>query len=200
VGKEALARVRRSGRVRTAKVLLETDEVIVRGDDGVRIPLKTIRSAIVKEGWLLLEGVQGSLEVELGPAASAWAQAILHPKTLLEKLGVKAGHRVRFLGLGDADLAGDARAAGATVVAAGRNVDILFVAADVKKDLRRLAKAESLIARDGCVWVVYPKAREDLREADVFAAGKAAGFTDVKVARYSATHTALKFVIPLARR
>jgi len=31
-------------------------------------------------------------------------------------------------------------------------------------------------------------------------AGKRAGLVDVKVARYSETHTAEKFVIPLARR
>lgn len=32
------------------------------------------------------------------------------------------------------------------------------------------------------------------------AAGKEAGLVDIKVVRFSETHTALKFVIPLARR
>lgn len=35
---------------------------------------------------------------------------------------------------------------------------------------------------------------------DVLQAGRQAGLTDTKVARFSGTHTALKFVIPLARR
>ena len=50
------------------------------------------------------------------------------------------------------------------------------------------------------MWVVYPKGRTDPSEVDVLEAGKAAGLVDVKVARFSETHTALKFVIPVARR
>mgnify|MGYP006170174075 CR=1 FL=1 len=37
-------------------------------------------------------------------------------------------------------------------------------------------------------------------EADVMAAGKAAGLVDVKVVRFSATHTAEKLVIPVTKR
>ena len=38
------------------------------------------------------------------------------------------------------------------------------------------------------------------RQADVLNAGKAAGLVDVKVVRFSETHTAEKLVIPVARR
>jgi hypothetical protein len=48
--------------------------------------------------------------------------------------------------------------------------------------------------------VVYPKGQKHITEAGVFAAGKQAGLVDVKVASFSATHTALKFVIPVDRR
>ena len=37
-------------------------------------------------------------------------------------------------------------------------------------------------------------------EGDVLSAGRAAGLKDVKVVRFSATHTALKFVIPISQR
>jgi hypothetical protein len=50
------------------------------------------------------------------------------------------------------------------------------------------------------MWVVYPKGRQQITEGDVLAAGRAAGLKDVKVVGFSATHTALKFVIPLTRR
>jgi hypothetical protein len=39
-----------------------------------------------------------------------------------------------------------------------------------------------------------------ITEGDVMAAGKAAGLVDVKVVRFSETHTAEKFVIPVALR
>jgi hypothetical protein len=48
--------------------------------------------------------------------------------------------------------------------------------------------------------VVYPRGCKEIRENDVMAAGKSAGLTDNKVARFSDTHTALRFVIPLAKR
>jgi hypothetical protein len=48
--------------------------------------------------------------------------------------------------------------------------------------------------------VVAPKGRADPTERDVLAAGREAGLTDVKVAKFSDTHTAHKFVIPRERR
>jgi hypothetical protein len=50
------------------------------------------------------------------------------------------------------------------------------------------------------LWIVYPKGQKDITENDVLAAGRKAGLKDVKVVGFSPTHTALKFVIPVARR
>jgi hypothetical protein len=44
------------------------------------------------------------------------------------------------------------------------------------------------------------KGQKNIREVDVIAAGRSAGLTDNKFCRFSETHTALRFVIPLARR
>jgi hypothetical protein len=71
------------------------------------------------------------------------------------------------------------------------------------ENLKALARVRSLVGRiqkNGAIWVVYPKGQKHIREADVIAAGKSAGLTDNKVCRFSDTHTALRFVIPLARR
>ncbi len=48
--------------------------------------------------------------------------------------------------------------------------------------------------------MIRPKGRADLTEAMVLGAGRDAGMYDVKTARVSATHTGLKFVIPVADR
>jgi hypothetical protein len=53
---------------------------------------------------------------------------------------------------------------------------------------------------NGALWIVRPKGRPEISERAVMAAGKAAGLVDVKVVSFSATHTAEKFVIPLAKR
>lgn len=49
---------------------------------------------------------------------------------------------------------------------------------------------------------IWPKTegRQDITRADVLKTGKMAGLVDVKIVKFSASHTALKFVIPLAKR
>jgi hypothetical protein len=50
------------------------------------------------------------------------------------------------------------------------------------------------------LWIVYPKGRTEITERDVLKAGRAAALKDVKVVGFSATHSALKFVIPVSQR
>ena len=54
---------------------------------------------------------------------------------------------------------------------------------------------------DGAIWVVHPKgANSELRDLEIFAEAKRLGLTYTKVARFSATQTAEKLVIPKAKR
>jgi len=57
-----------------------------------------------------------------------------------------------------------------------------------------------LLAPTGALWIVRPKGTAAISDADVIAAGKIAGLVDVKVVRFSDTHSAEKLVIPLAKR
>ena len=59
---------------------------------------------------------------------------------------------------------------------------------------------QASLKSNGAIWVVYPKGQKHITEAGVLAAGKQADLVDVKVASFSPTHTALKFVIPVDRR
>ena len=76
----------------------------------------------------------------------------------------------------------------------------MFLAADSIADLELIEPLSKTMARDGGIWVVAPKGGVEPREAQVLEAGRAAGLKDVKVARWSDTHTAHKFVIPLDAR
>src|ERR1700679_3967643 len=66
--------------------------------------------------------------------AAGWAEAILHPKGRLDKLGVKAGQRIGVIGLDDPDFAAEL-AARAPPTDAGGDLDLLFYAADSADDL-----------------------------------------------------------------
>jgi hypothetical protein len=50
------------------------------------------------------------------------------------------------------------------------------------------------------LWIIYPKGQKSVSESHVRSAGLKSGLTDIKVANFSSTHTALKFVIPKAKR
>jgi hypothetical protein len=123
-------------------------------------------------------------------------------RTLIEKLGIKVGHRVSVLGAGDESFLEMLRSAGADLSVGRRRKqsDHLFLAVESMRDLARIGGLEPSMARNGAAWVVFPKGRKDLREAHVIAAGVASGLVDNKVVRFSDTHTALRFVIPVARR
>jgi len=123
-------------------------------------------------------------------------------RSLLDKLGVKVGHKILILGVTEGQFIHDIKPfepefSEPKPVA---DIDLIFFAAERKRDLARLASLRKSIVKNGAIWVVYPKGRQDIRELDVISAGKAAGLTDNKVCSFSATHTALRFVIPLSNR
>src|SRR5205807_9495999 len=78
--------------------------------------------------------------------------------------------------------------------------ECVFLAADSKQGLGALAKISKAMKGAAALWIVYPKGQKHITENDVLAAGRKAGLKDVKVVGFSATHTALKFVIPLSNR
>jgi hypothetical protein len=70
---------------------------------------------------------------------------------------------------------------------------LVFLFAPDLKALARVAKLRAQMRDDAAAWVVYPKGRKDIREADVLGAGRATGMKDVKVARFSDTQTIKQF-------
>jgi hypothetical protein len=123
-------------------------------------------------------------------------------RSLLDKLGVKPGQEILILGVDDPAFLNEIQAFSPMFAERkpAADLEIIFFGAEQKKDLGRLAPLRKAIVSNGAIWVIYPKGRKDICELDVIAAGKAAGFTDNKVVGFSATHTALRFVIPLANR
>ncbi len=194
---EATYKRRRS----TGRAELETDYVLFRGDFRVKLPFGAITATSVRAGVLTLRSAEGTLALLLGDRAEKWAAAIRSPKSRLDKIGVKAGQRVSLDRVTDAAFIDELKTAGADLSARLRkNSDVVFVLVESAADLRNIARAGASLAPDGAVWAIRRKGVAEASEALTMAAGKAAGLVDVKVVRFSETHTAEKFVIPKARR
>jgi hypothetical protein len=182
---------------------LESDELRFRADEGgttrARIPLRDVTRVEVEGGTLHVFAAGASLHLDLGErVALRWAETIRSPKGTLEKLGVKEGADVLVAGALDAELRAALEGRAKTLRAA--SPALVFLAVGGLRDLSRVATLRKKLDDDGALWIVYPKGNAGVREADVRAAGRAEGLKDVKVARVSETHTALKFVVPLAAR
>ena len=202
MGNEANCTVRFGKQKSAGKALLETKELIFRGDFRLKIPLSSIRSAKAMNGELSLETPEGAAVFALGAAAEVWLDKILHPKSRLDKLGVKPGAHVSLTGAFDPDFLRELRPRTGAIkrggVAAG--CDSIFLRAESRKDISQIASLAKGMKGATALWIVYPKGQKHITENDVLAAGRKAGLKDVKVVSFSATQTALKFVIPLSRR
>jgi hypothetical protein len=122
-------------------------------------------------------------------------------RALIDKLGVHGGETVVVLGVGDAVFLDElVTRVPAFATEPQNDADLIFFAAEDRSDLAGMKELATEIVKDGAIWVVYPKGQTHIRETDVIAAGKSAGLTDNKVCRFSETHTALRFSIPVAKR
>jgi hypothetical protein len=184
------------------KALLETDALIFRGGDvRLSIPFAQVKTLDARDGVLHVNAGDGTMQFALGAAAPKWAEKIRNPPSRVDKLGVKSGQSVLLVNGTDAELARELASRGATIVTrATTPLDVIFHFADSRAALSKLAALRAKLQPDGALWVVRPKGSAGVAEADVMKAGKDAGLVDVKVVRFSETHTAEKFVIPVAKR
>ncbi len=212
MGNAMKCRARSGKRESEGQALLETSEIIFRGDFRLKIPFTAIQAAKAVNGELRLRTAEGLTTFELGKgAAEKWCEKILHPKSRIEKLGVKAGAAVALIGFGKADddslkELGELTKAVKKVSESGVPADVewIFFKAETQKELSGIAKISKGMRGAAALWVVYPKGNPKgqgkITEGDVLAAGRAAGLKDVKVVGFSAAATALKFVIPVSQR
>src|SRR5688572_33416146 len=118
-----------------------------------------MRSVTARDGSLVIEHPDGEIAIELGARAVRWEDKILHPPTVLDKLGVKQGQRISILGTIDGSFSDEvaARTGEEPSKRARKGSDIVFLFADDRHDLARVDKLRGVIRPDGAVWIVYPK-------------------------------------------
>ena len=177
--------------------MLDDEGVIFHGkDERVVVRFVDSREAIVEGDWLIF----GPLELELGAKnATKWAKAISTPKSILEKLGVKSGQTAVLLGEYPHEFEDDLRRKG--LITTNRPTralpELVFLFLTSSKQLTRLPP----IADTGVLWMIRGKGKTaPVTEAQSRASALAAGLADIKVIAFSPTHSAEKYVVPVAKR
>jgi len=179
-----------------------SDRVRLSGGKRGDVPYKQVEVVSTTKGILKLRVDGTPMEFPIGATVDRLANKIRKPPSRAEKMGIKPGQRAHLVGPIDRSFVDELRAI-LPKFGEGRprgKVDLIVYAAKSRTDLDEVAVLASLIEDDGAVWVVYKKGKRDPSEDDVLLAGRKAGLKDIKVARFSETHTALKFVVPLADR
>jgi hypothetical protein len=190
MGQEVQCVMQFKGKQHSGKALLETNEIIFRGDLRLKIPRTEINQVSAQAGQLSITFNEGTAVFELGKAAPKWAEKILHPPTRAAKFGIKSGSSFMTIGPVDARFCSKRLQAVGAIAAEG-NADTVVLLAVAGSGL-----PEVNFRRCGnkTVWIIYPKGLQSITEVDVINAGRRAGMVDIKVVGFSKTHTALKFV------
>jgi len=186
MGQELKCRVEFGQQSSEGKALLESTEILFRGGFRLKIAFQGIETMEASGGKLKIKFPEGLAVFHLGEKAEKWADRIRNPPSRLDKLGVKPESKVQLIGKLDEDFRRDLTKRGAVLVKS--KPDLAFLAVKQKDDLVELA-----YLTESPVWIVYPKGQKSITENDVIAAGRAAGFSDIKVCAFSPAHTALKF-------
>ncbi len=203
MGSEINCTMKFGGKVFKGKALLETDELIFRGEHRLKIPFKEMKSVEANDGELTVIFHGGRASFIIDKKAEQWEEKILHPKSMLDKLGVKEGSRVSVDGVTDENFLFQLKdkTNNSSVKGLQRESDLIFYAANSKKELLKLKSLKQFLKSNGALWIISLKGKQSkVKDTEVMAAGKKAGLVDTKVVGFSATHTALKFVIPVSSR
>lgn len=126
---------------------------------------------------------------------------------LIKKLGVRPGMKIQLIEAPAGYLAalGELPAEVQFCQRARKNLNFIHGFVTRRRKLEQLlARARRYLARDGMLWVSWPKKTSgmatEVAEGDVRSAGLAAGLVDVKICAVDDTWSALKFVYRLKDR
>ncbi len=126
---------------------------------------------------------------------------------LIKKLGIRPGMKVQIIDApkGFLKILGELPTDVQLCQRARKNLDFIHGFVARRRNLESLlARARRYLARDGMLWVSWPKKTSGMAtavaEGDVRSAGLAAGLVDVKICAVDDTWSGLKFVYRLKDR
>jgi len=193
MGREAVCHCQWGSDAGSCKVLLETNDMILRGSFHRNVPIAALTHVRQDEDRLCFSYAEEEVALTLGASrAQNWAKKMTTPPpSLAEKLGIAENSSVLLLG---ASAPPEIKAALAKARAAHGDPALIIAAVNSSSDLH-LALDRYPAAVAPPLWIVYAKGSgHPIGEAKIRQTLRSAGFVDTKVCSVSPTHTALKFI------
>jgi hypothetical protein len=198
MGREAVCECTFEGTTSKVKALLESAEVILRGEIRMRIPFNALQNVRVESQNLCFNIDKHPMQLQLGAkAAESWAKKIKAlPPSLAHKLGVTDKTVVRTIGSINKAILSALSSAGAQI--SNEKPDLIISCLYTPETLiATLQAAKTQLACSIPIWVVYRKGPgHPLNEAAIRTCLRANGLMDTKVASVSTELTALRFNRP----
>jgi hypothetical protein len=195
MGREAVCTCDWAGTVAEVKALLETSEIILRGEIRKRVAFNEISRVKVQSDSLCFKVGGENVELVLGAsAAEKWAATLTSPPpSLAKKLGITNKTVVRAMGNCRDESLQSALAEAARISTRGADLIVAFV--DTPESLRVTLDQTKAAVLDGVpIWMVYAKGPgHALNETVIRSLLRANGMMDTKVASVSSALTALRF-------
>jgi hypothetical protein len=190
MGREARVRADVGSETGEVKALLESQELILRGEIRRRFSKASMTGVTVDGDTLRFISAGETVRLHLGSkVAQAWAKAIATmPPSLRAKLGLEKGARALLIGAcDDAELVGAIKGALTDNIA---EAAMLIVRVDGADDL----KAAWAVATQLPISTIYPKGKNVVfGDAAVRAAMRRTGFRDTKACAVSDNLTATRY-------
>ncbi len=197
MGREATCDCTFNGTTAKVKALLETHELILRGDIRMTAPLHSLTKVRVESDNLCFNLDKRPMQLHLGAkAAESWAKKIkTPPPSLADKLGI-TGKVVRTIGPVSDRALFSALSSAAQVRA--EDPDLIISIVETPESLATtLRNAQKQLARSIPIWLVYRKGPgHPINESHIRSTLRALDYMDTKVASVSPELTALRFNLP----
>ena len=196
MGREAVCTCDWAGEVAEVKAVLESREVILRGNLRRRVAFEEINDLKVEADSLCFRVGRDRVQLVLGySAAEKWAVTIAGPPpSLAQKLGISRGTIVRTVGkIEDENLKADLSEAARI---SDEDEDLIVAVVETQESLRSAFKqSTSALKNDVPIWIVYKKGPGNaLNETAIRAFLRDNRLMDTKVVSVSTKFTALRFI------
>ncbi|HVJ85103.1 MAG TPA: DUF3052 family protein [Caulifigura sp.] len=196
MGAETEITIREGQSKRTAKVHLDSETLTIAGRPRTAIPLKSVEWATAIDGVLSIHVDGRTIDFVIGNDAAKWQEKILHPPSLMKKLGIKDDHVVVTRRIDDKPLLEELRgAAGSVQSRFGKSpVSVVLVWMKTREQLDELLDLVSHLAEGGFLWVLWSRGGKVVQENDIREAALRVGLVDVKVCKVSEAFSGLKLM------